>query len=79
VPAVVEPVRVDLDIPVTRRQRVHEVLDGKGVVVFYAREISAVFDWLAENEVAVAHFVDDELAFLIKIEKVRSPPPQTKG
>lgn len=73
------PLRVDLDLPVTRRNRVHEVRDAQDVPVFYAREISAVFAWLCDNEVNQVTVHDVDLDFIITVHRLTVDDPKPKG
>lgn len=54
-----EPVRVELDIALTRRTRTHAVIDAEGVQVHHAKRLSEILMWLHEQDVKKAIFVDD--------------------
>ncbi len=77
--AIVPPVSVKIDIPVTRRIKIHAVISGDGDQVFHSRRISEVFTYLLDLEVAEFELLDEDVAFMVKLGKPLSPQPDPKG
>lgn len=73
------PVTVEIDIPVTRRTKVHSIIDGDGVEVFHARKISDVFDHLLEHDVHNFTILDDFSSYRLVLTASASPTSNPKG
>ncbi len=73
------PVTVEIDIPVTRRTKIHAVCDGDGDQIFHSRRITQVFKYLVENGVEDFELLDEDDCFMIKLSRPLPPAPQTKG
>lgn len=76
---IVSPVTVEIDIPVTRRTKIHSVIDGDGVEVFHARKISDVFDHLIAHEVSNFTILDDDASYCLVLTASPSPNSNPKG
>ncbi len=72
-PAIRLPVVVEFDIPVTRRTRIHAVLDGQGNQLFHSRSLTQVLEFLIENDVGTFELIDDDHAYVLKLSR---PPPR---
>ncbi len=44
------PLTVEIDIPITRRLKMHAVLDRDGVQIFHTRRLGDLFIWLLDND-----------------------------
>ncbi len=77
--AIKEPVTVEIDIPVTRRTKIHAVYDGNGDQVFHSRRISQVFDYLLEHSVQAFELLDDDVGYLIGLSRPLPPAHKAKG
>ena len=75
----VPPIAVELDLPVTRRIKVHAVVDGNGDQVFHAKRISEVFAYLLEHQICDLVLLDDDAEFRITLHPPASPPSKKKG
>lgn len=75
----VPPVVLEIDIPITRRLKLHAVVIGDGEQVFHSRRLSEVFQFLLEHEVVEFLMMDGHAEFRIRILPPLSPPSQTKG
>jgi len=73
------PVAVELDVPVTRRLRVHAVFNGDGVQIHHERDIANVFDWLCEMDVSSATFRDHEYSFHVNFQRLPEAPETKEG
>ncbi len=76
---ILEPVTVEIDIPVTRRTKIHAVCDGDGEQIFHSRKISQVFNYLVDHGVEVFELLDEDDSFMIKLSRPLPPAPLTKG
>ena len=65
---------VQVDIYTARRQRVHQVIDGRGIPVYHDKHILNVLDWLAERDIRDARFTDDATAFLVTFARADLQP-----
>ncbi len=72
---IVSPVTVEIDIPVTRRTKIHAVVNGNGEQIYHSRRLSDVFDFLVEHEVVDLVLLDDDVSFLLTLRK--QPPALT--
>ncbi len=63
------PVIVQIDIPVTRRTKIHAVTNGKGVQVYHSRSFFDVLDFLIEHDVGTIEILDDARSFVIKLSR----------
>ena len=63
-------ITVHTDIKVTRRKRLHMVMDGTGLLMFSAGTIIEVLDFLYENEHLKARFSDENISFFIEFRKL---------
>ncbi len=73
------PIRLELDIPITRRQKLHAVVDRRGDQIFHSRRLSEVLTFLQEHEVGQFLLVDDDVAFRVRLLRPLPPKPQSKG
>lgn len=73
------PVTLEVDVPITRRLKLHAVVNGTGVQVFHSRRISEAFAFLLEHEVGEFTMVDEDAAFRVLLKAPLSPDPSPKG
>ncbi len=73
------PVTVEIDIPVTRRTKIHAVVDGDGVERFHARRISDVLEFLLEHDCKRFVLLDEDVEFQVSLSKPLPPVPSAKG
>ena len=57
---------VQLDLYVARRKRMHAIFDPAGVPVYHAPLVIQVLDWLADKDVTMARFTDDERTYHVE-------------
>lgn len=69
--------KVDTDIYIARRKRLHTVYDPAGELVFTGPHILDVLAWLADNDVRSAIFQDADDCFVVRF--TRAPPTQPKN
>ncbi len=58
-------VRVEVDLPITRRRRVHEIVSPDGTVLSYHQYIGGLFSWLHENDHHEFVIVDGNANYLV--------------
>ncbi len=73
------PITVEVDIPITRRLKLHAVVDGDDTQVFHSRRLSEVFAWLLEHEVGEFRLVDRDADFRVTLRPPLSQNPRSKG
>ncbi len=78
-PGIKLPVSVEIDLPVTRRTKIHEVSDGDGEPIFHSRRISQVFSYLLDNDVQTFELLDEDDVFVVNLSRPLSPKPEKKG
>ncbi len=61
------PVTVEIDIPITRRMKLHAVVDGEDTQVFHSKRLSEVFAWLLEHEVGEFRLADRDASFRVTL------------
>lgn len=76
---VVLPVTVEIDIPVTRRTKIHAVVNGDGVQVYHSRRLSDVLEYLIDREVVAFEILDEDVAFQLTLRKPPPLSPTPKG
>lgn len=74
-----QPITVEIDIPITRRLKMHAVVDGNGVQIFHSKRISEVFTWILDNEITDFTMLDGHAEFRVYLRAPLSPNPQVKG
>ena len=62
---IVQPVTVELDMALTRRSRVHAVIDGNGEQVYHAKRFSEVLVWLMDHDQSKALLIDERERFYV--------------
>ena len=72
------PYKVELDLYIARRRRLHEVRNPAGEAVFHAQHVMNVLEWLADNNIGTALFTDGDTEFTVSFARLISPPPQKK-
>ncbi len=73
------PVTVEIDIPITRRMKLHAVVDGDDTQVFHSRRLSEVFAFLLEHEIGEFRLVDRDADFRVTLRPPLSPKSKSKG
>lgn len=73
------PVTVEIDIPVTRRLKIHAVVDGAGEQVFHSRRISEVFTYLVDNGISEFTMLDEDAEFRVTLRAPLAADPNPKG
>jgi len=73
-----EPLTLVLDIPVTRRLKLHAIVDANSEPVFHSKRVSDAFTWFLDNEIGSFGMVDDHVTFHVSLQRNLSPAPQTK-
>ena len=61
--------RVEFDVYIARRRRVHQVQDASGAVVARFQHVEDVFDHLHINDVTQFLLVTREAAYMVDLEK----------
>lgn len=61
-------VRVEVDIPLTRRRAVHIVYDAAGETIFTCQKVGDLFSWLHENEHHKIHLLDGATTYILHFE-----------
>lgn len=75
----VGPFTVEIDIAITRRLKLHAVVDGNGEQIYHSRKICEIFAWLLEHAPGEITLVDDDHEFQIMLRPPLSPSPTPKG
>ncbi len=73
------PITVEVDIPITRRLKLHAVVDGGDTQVFHSRRLSEVFSFLLEHEVGEFRLVDRDASFRVTLRPPLLQNPRSKG
>ncbi len=73
------PITVEIDIPITRRMKLHAVVDGDDTQIFHSRRLSEVFAFLLEHEIGQFRLVDRDADFRIYLRPPLSPKSKSKG
>ncbi len=73
------PITVEIDIPITRRMKLHAVVDGDDTQIFHSRRVSEVFTFLLEHEVGEFRLVDRDASFRVTLRPPLSQNPRSKG
>ncbi len=63
--------RVEVDIPITRRRRIHSVFDALGKQLFHCQTVSDLLGWLAENDYQHLLVIDADAEY--HVDLVRAP------
>ncbi len=69
------PIIVEIDIPITRRLKLHAVVDRDETQVFHTRRLSEVFAFLLEHEVGEFLLVDHDASFRVTLRPPLSQNP----
>ena len=64
-------VRVEVDLPITRRRRVHEIVNCDGEVLSHHQTVGGLFSWLHEHDHHEIVIVDGDANYLVNF----SVPP----
>lgn len=75
----VGPLTVEIDIPITRRLKLHAVVDGNGQQIFHSRRITQVFTWLLENGIPEFTMLDEDTEFQVHLKPPLPPGNSKKG
>ncbi len=70
--------KVELDLYIARRKRMHSVLDPHGIPAFHAPHMIDVLEWLADKGVTSATFTDGETTYAVSFVKRRPNTPPNK-
>ncbi len=73
------PLTVEIDIPVTRRLKLHAVTDVTGTQIFHSRRLSELFSFLADHEVGEFTLVDGDAEFRVSLTRPPLAPLKTEG
>jgi len=73
------PVHLEIDVPITRRLKLHAVVNGLGVQVFHSKRISEVFAFMLDHEVGEFRMVDEDHEFRVSLKRPLAADPETKG
>ncbi len=73
------PVTVEIDIPITRRQKLHAVVNGRGVQVFHSRRFSEVLTYLLNHHVRTFKLIDFDAEFRLNLRPPLSHNLKPKG
>jgi hypothetical protein len=73
------PITLEVDVPITRRLKLHAVVNGAGEQVFHSRRISEVFGFLAEHGLNEFTMLDEDAEFRVHIKPALSSNPNLKG
>lgn len=74
-----KPITLEIDVPITRRLKLHAVVNGHGVQIFHSRRISDAFAFLLEHDVGEFKMVDDDAEFRVSLKPPLSPLTSSKG
>lgn len=71
------PLTVEIDIPITRRLKMHAVIDRDGEQIFHSRRLSEVFVWLLINEVGEFTMLDGDVEIAVSLRNplLKTPKP----
>lgn len=78
-PSITPPIVVEIDVPVTRRIKIHAVVDGDGDQVFHSKRISQVFAYLLDNDVHAFTILDEDDEFSVILARPLPRPQTSKG
>ena len=67
-------ITVEVDLYVTRRNRVHQVRNDNMEAIFYAKSVGDLLRWLYENGHHTFMVIDDESRFQIALSIPRALP-----
>ncbi len=67
------PLTVEIDIPITRRLKLHAVLDRDGEQIFHSRRLSDVFTWLLDNDIGEFTMLDGNLKYAVSLRSSLQP------
>jgi len=70
------PLSVELDLSLSRRQRVHAILDSEGRVIHHEVRMSAVFAWLCDEDQHKIVMVDGDDRFNVLVTRAAKAPAQ---
>ncbi len=67
------PLTVEIDIPITRRLKLHAVADRDGEQIFHSRRLSDVFSWLLDNDIGEFTMLDGTLKYAVSLRSSLKP------
>ncbi len=67
------PLTVDIDIPITRRLKLHAVTDRDGDQIFHSRRLSDVFSWLLDHDIGEFTMLDGNLKYAVSLRSCLDP------
>ncbi len=67
------PVTVQIDIPITRRLKLHAVTDARGVQVYHTKKLSDLFVWLLDQELGEFALLTADASFHLALNRAPSP------
>ena len=73
------PVHLEIDVPITRRLKLHAVVNGHGAQVFHSKRISEVFAFLLEHEIGEFKMVDEDHQFTVSLKRPLAAETAMKG
>ncbi len=67
------PLTVEIDIPITRRLKLHAVLDRNGDQIYHSRRLSDLFSWLLDNDIGEFTMLDGTLKYAVSLRSTLEP------
>jgi len=73
------PLIVEVDIPITRRMKLHAVVKADGEQIYHSKRLSQVFQWMLDNEHTDFTMIDEDSEFRVSLQPPLPPLTKEKG